>query len=136
MSNPFTAGPLKAAGYIVNSAPQQLIETCAMALQQGHSLLVFPEGTRTKNLAALQFQRGAAKIAIKAKHDLTPIVIKCQPRMLAKNVKWYKIPSTKPAFTITIGEKIAIEPFLDDNKSENIQSRNLTKHLLSYYKEE
>lgn len=136
MNNPFTSGPLKAAGYIVNSAPQQLLDSCAQTLNHGHSLLVFPEGTRTKKLDKLYFQRGAAKIAINAKHDLSPIVIKCQPRMLAKNVKWYKIPATKPEFTITIGERIKVEPFLGKNKSVNIQSRNLTNYLVNYFKEE
>lgn len=134
--NPFTSGPLKAAGYIVNSEPQQLIDACTNALNMNHNLLVFPEGTRTKKLNELYFQRGAAKIALNAQKDITPIVIKCEPRMLAKNTKWYKIPSTKPQFTIVVGEKIKIIKFLDARQSHNIQSRNLTKHLIKYFKGE
>ena len=136
MDNPFTKGPLKVAAYIVNASPEQLIESCVNALNKKHSLLMFPEGTRTKNMDELHFKRGAAKIAIKAKKDMTPIVIKCQPRMLGKEEKWYKIPDTKPHFTIEVGNKILVQEFLDINKSENIQSRNLNNHLVKYFKEE
>lgn len=136
MENLFTKGPLKVAAYIVNASPEQLIESCVDVLNKKHSLLMFPEGTRTKNMNQLHFKRGAAKIAIKAKKDMTPIVIKCQPRMLGKEAKWYKIPDTKPHFTIEVGNKILVQEFLDINKSENIQSRNLNNHLVKYFKEE
>ena len=136
MDNLFTRGPLKAASYIVNSNPDQLIESCVSALNKNHNLLMFPEGTRTKNMNELYFKRGAAKIAIKAEKDLSTIIIKCQPRMLGKDYKWYKVPDTKPHFTIEVGKKIYIQEFLNLDKSENIQSRKLNEHLIKYFKEE
>ena len=134
MESPFTRGPLKSTGYIVNSNPEQLIAACSKALSLNHNLLLFPEGTRTKNMDQLNFKRGAAKIAISAKKNILPITIKCNPRMLAKGVKWYNIPSSKPHFNIEVGEPIIVDSFLDVNKSQNIQSRNLNDHLLKYYK--
>lgn len=136
LENPFTKGPLVTAGYIVNSQPEQLINSCAQALNNNHNLLLFPEGTRTQDINKLQFMRGAAKIAIMAKKNLTPITIKCNPRMLAKGVKWYNIPSSKPHFQINVGKEIEIHQFLDPTKSENVQSRHLNKHLLNYFKGE
>ncbi len=134
--NMFTKGPLLTAGYIENNTPEQLIESCVSSLQAGRNLLIFPEGTRTKNLQSLDFKRGAAIIALRSKHNISPITIKCVPRMLAKGQKWYKIPSSKPSFSINIGDEIPIKPFIQDKQALSIQSRRLNQVLLNYYCEE
>lgn len=132
----FTKGPLLLAGYIVNDSPEQLLDTCVERLKAGRNLLIFPEGTRTRNLETLKFQRGAALIAFQAFHDITPITIECKPRMLAKNQKWYKIPRHKPHFTISVGQKILISDITDGSEPKSIGSRKINKVLLNYYKEE
>lgn len=134
--NIFTKGPLLAAGYIENNTPEQLLESCVKALQAGRNLLIFPEGTRTKNLQALHFKRGAALIGIKSEHNIVPITIKCTPRMLAKGQKWYKIPASKPHFIIKVGEELKINNYVDSQEAMSIQSRRLNSMLLNYYIEE
>lgn len=136
MNSPFTGGPLKVATYIVNSSPEQLIHSCVQALNNNHTLLMFPEGTRTKTMNELHFKRGAAKIALKANKDITPVLIECKPRMLGKNDKWYSVPRQKPHFRIKVGKKIIVSKFMDEKKSNNIQSRNLNNYLVNYFKEE
>lgn len=134
--NVFTKWPLLAAGYISNDNPEQLVESCVDALKAGRNLVVFPEGTRTKNLHKLKFKRGAALIAVKSGHNMLPITIKCTPRMLAKGQKWYKIPAAKPHFTITVGEALTFSDNLDSQMAISVQSRKVNRLLLNYYIEE
>ncbi len=134
--NVFTKGPLLAAGYIENNTPEQLLDSCVGALSAGRNLLIFPEGTRTKNLQKLKFKRGAALIALKAQHNILPITIKCTPRMLAKGQKWYRIPASKPHFTIDVGSELEVAGIVDSQEALSIQSRQLNHMLLDYYCEE
>lgn len=132
----FTKGPLLVAGYIINDSPQQLIDDCVSRLKSGRNLLIFPEGTRTRNLNRLQFKRGASLIAFDAYHDITPITIKCQPRMLAKHQKWYKIPRQKPHFTIDVREQLDISEMTGRDEPRSMGSRKINQYLLDYYKQE
>lgn len=94
--NPFTHGPVKSAGYILNLGSQAFIDACIEKFQQAKagSLIIFPEGTRTqKNQILNDFQRGAANIAVRANVPIRPIVIRCTPSTLTKNEKWYHIPN-------------------------------------------
>lgn len=134
--NFFTKGPLLTAGYIENNTAEQLLDSCVEALNAGRNLLIFPEGTRTKNLDKLNFKRGAALIGIKAAHNIVPITIKCTPRMLAKGQKWYKIPLRKPHFTIKVGDELSVNEFVDSKEALSIRSRKLNRKLLNYYNEE
>ncbi len=48
MRNPFTRGPLKAAGYIVNDdSVDDVIAAAEAAFKHGDVLIIFPEGTRS-----------------------------------------------------------------------------------------
>ena len=64
--NPFLRWPVSWAGYLPTAAGEELIEECSATLRRGHSLLVFPEGTRTVPGKPLRMQRGAAHIALAA----------------------------------------------------------------------
>ncbi|MCB1582396.1 MAG: lysophospholipid acyltransferase family protein [Marinicella sp.] len=134
--NVATKGPLLAAGYIENNSPEQLLESCVVGLKDQRNLLIFPEGTRTRNLNRLSFKRGASLIALKSGRPIVPITIKCIPRMLAKGQKWYKIPHSKPHFTIKIGDPIVFDDLLYSGEALSIQSRKLNRRLIKYYSEE
>lgn len=136
MKHPATRGPLLAAGYIVNDEPEQLLQSCQNSLRKGHNLLLFPEGTRTKRMDQLKFKRGAALVAATTQHDITPIFIRCQPRMLAKGQKWYKIPETRPHFTIKVGETIHSSTLIDSSAPQSVTSRRINEEMLSTFKKE
>ncbi len=133
--NLFTRGPIKTAGYIVNKDPEQFIIDCTDTLRQGHSLMIFPEGTRTRPNAPMTFKKGTANIALRAAAAVRPVIITCNPPMLQKGMKWYKIPQTRPHFIIRVEESFDITRYLNKEKTIGIQSRRLTQDLLHYFQQ-
>ncbi|MFN2644744.1 MAG: lysophospholipid acyltransferase family protein [Burkholderiales bacterium] len=99
-SNPFFGGVVRAAGYIRNDDPQALVPDCAACLAQGLPLIIFPEGTRTRPGTPLHFARGAAHIALATGVPILPVILGCEPRVLARGAKWYQMPAR--AFCITL----------------------------------
>lgn len=134
-NNPFTAGPVRAAGYIMNGAPEEVLQQSIDSLKGGNSLIIFPEGTRTTPGEGLKFKRGSANVALRGEVDITPVIIRCSPSTLTKSDKWYHIPSKKLHFTMIVKEKINVEQFLHE-KSANIAARSLTKKLEDYFSQE
>jgi 1-acyl-sn-glycerol-3-phosphate acyltransferase len=131
--NPFLRWPVRWAGYIPNTTPEQLVEDCAQVLRAGHSLLVFPEGTRTAPGQPLQFRRGAAQIAVAARCEVLPITITQTIPTLTKAEKWYQVPRRCSHWVVSVDEPIRIEPFLKDPPP--LAARHLTQHLLDHYAE-
>jgi 1-acyl-sn-glycerol-3-phosphate acyltransferase len=134
--NPFTRGPVRAAGYVSNDSGVGLVEDCIASLQGGGNLIIFPEGTRTPVDGSIHFKRGAANIAIRGRRKVTPIVIHCTPRMLAKGVKWWKVPASRSHFRIVVQEDIDVQPFIDQAGSDVLAARHLTDHLQNYFTRE
>ena len=48
LKNPFLGGVVRAADYLINSEAETLLPRCQQRLAQGDTILIFPEGTRTK----------------------------------------------------------------------------------------
>ncbi len=132
-SNPFTRGVVRAAGYIVNNQGAGLIADCVDTLQQGCNLIIFPEGTRSPQNGQLVFKRGAANIAVRARRDLTPVVIRCQPRTLGKGAKWWHIPVSIARFRIEVCDDIPVGPFIEGAVSEVKAVRELSAFLQAYF---
>ena len=102
--NPFLRWPVAWAGYLPNSEGEALIEECSATLRRGHSLLVFPEGTRTVPGKPLHMQRGAAHIALAAGCDILPVTIACDPPTLFKGNPWYRVPSRRFHLHVVVGD--------------------------------
>ena len=87
-------------------------------LNKGHSILIFPEGTRK----SASVKSGVGKFAMQLKKDILPIYIKNSPF-------FWKCFLRKEKLKIVIGEKIKAESFsnLDETK-ENY--RSLAEHVL------
>lgn len=128
--HPFMAGIASLAGYLPNSLHgQDLIDQAVAALHRGHILVIFPEGTRTVNLDQLVFQRGAANIALQAHCPVQPVLIHCNPAILRKNEKWYKVPLRRPVFRVLALDPVAIEHCIDLSQPPSLQARELTRLL-------
>ncbi|WP_374675215.1 lysophospholipid acyltransferase family protein [Ideonella sp.] len=131
--NPFTRGPVRAAGFVCNDSGPAMVEDCVGTLQRGHNLIVFPEGTRTPRTGARPLQRGAANIAVRGRWAVTPVRICAQPLTLAKGDRWYRVPPRRMHMRLEVGPDIPVAPFLADGCSDAVAARRLTDHLTDYF---
>lgn len=75
---------MRAADYLINSEAETLLPRCQQRLAQGDTILIFPEGTRTKPGEKMTLQRGAANIAVRCASDLRIVTIGCSEHLLDK----------------------------------------------------
>ncbi len=135
--NPFMQATVRAAAYVRNDDyGVQLIEDCVAAVRRGSNLIIFPEGTRTPARGAVALKRGAANIAVRARCNVTPVLIRCAPPMLVKGEKWWRLPSRPSHFRIEVQEDIDIHPFIAEAGNQSLAARHLTDYLKNYFTRE
>jgi 1-acyl-sn-glycerol-3-phosphate acyltransferase len=134
--NPMLQGVVRATGYIRNSDdPEKLLQQCRETLAAGHSIVVFPEGTRTRPGRPLQFQRGAAHIAVRCGVDIVPVSIRCEPPMLRKGERWYQIPPRRAQIDVQAFAPIRVAAVAGAGAPPPLATRRLNRHLENYYRE-
>ncbi|MBL5840440.1 lysophospholipid acyltransferase family protein [Enterobacter asburiae] len=130
LRNPFVSGVIRAADYLINSEAEPLLAASQQRLAQGDTLLIFPEGTRTRFGEAISLQRGAANIAVRCNSDLRVVLIHCSEHLLDKKSRWYDVPPEKPVFTVDVRDRVNIDEFYDANEQEPaLAARQLNRHL-------
>lgn len=134
--NPFYWSIVRSAGYLRNSTPESLVESCAKALTAGESLVLFPEGTRTVPGQPPRFQRGAAHVALKANATVMPVFITCTPSTLAKGDPWWLAPKQPFTFQVAVQEAVPITFFVPDPDNSAIGARRFTDALQQYFSRE
>lgn len=134
--NRFLGGVMRWAGYIRNDLePEALLAACKQAMLEGKSLIIFPEGTRSRPGAALQFRRGFANIALLAQAEIQLVTIDCRPIMLSKGDPWWKIPPKRSFFRVRVGERLdAVNPLGYQYRS--LAARQLVRQLQAYFAEQ
>lgn len=134
-NNIFLRGVVSNTGYISNADPVGLLVDCEASLKAGNNLIIFPQGTRTKSEENLQFQRGAANIAIRCQAKVTSVMLKVTPSTLTKNVPWYRIPKTKAHFSAIVVENSPNLP--ENNVSQTSKDvRQYNRDLENFFREE
>ena len=136
MKNPMMGFTVRAADYISNREPEDLLETCAAYLEDGKSLLLFPEGTRTRHDEPLVFKPGAATVAARSGADILPIAIECEPLVLSKQMPWHSVPRRKPMYTIRIMPPRAIRDMVASDGDERHYRHDLNDALLNLIRSE
>jgi len=131
--NPFLRWPVSWAGYLPNIEGEALIEECSATLRRGHSLLVFPEGSRTVPGKAMHMQRGAAHIALAADTEVLPVTIACDPPTLFKGNPWYRVPARRFHLHVVVGAPVAARQFLRDGDGPSLAARRLTQWMLTQF---
>lgn len=63
----------------------KIINQAAGYLKQGYSMVIFPEGTRSKNAALGEFKPGSLKLAFKAGVPIVPIAIQGSYKIMEQN---------------------------------------------------
>lgn len=132
--NPLLKGVVRATGYINNSAgPEQLLSQCSDTLRAGYSIIVFPEGTRTRPGQPLTFQRGASHIAVRCATNIVPVAISCEPAMLRKGERWYQIPPRRAHIRVSALDMLSVPDIVGDCAEPALATRRLNRHLQNYY---
>jgi 1-acyl-sn-glycerol-3-phosphate acyltransferase len=127
--NIFLKRVINKAAYIPNTQSFASLAIIKKTLKKGDNILMFPEGTRTVLNQPLVLKGGAAQIAVRTQAPIRLIHISCIPPILTKQQKWYKIPSIKPQFTLTVGERLEPEGFFKETQQPSVAVRQLTQYL-------
>lgn len=101
------------------------IEEAASRIKGGTSVLIFPEGTRSKTAELLPFKRGGFLLAVKSGVPIIPVGIKGTNAIMRKGGALIK-PSD---VTISIGEPIKTEGA--DEKELRTETRAVIERLLA-----
>ncbi len=98
--------------FLVNDDPIRVMDEAKVRLAEGVNLVVFPQGTRTPSELASKrpLRRGAAQIALHAGAPILPIVISCDPPVLAKGQPWYDLGERTIVWTLQVREMIPAPP--------------------------
>jgi 1-acyl-sn-glycerol-3-phosphate acyltransferase len=129
-SSPFFGGVVRAAGYIRNDEPEKLLRECAAKLAEGLPLIIFPEGTRTAPGTALHFVRGAAHIALNTGAPILPVVLRCEPRVLARGGKWYQMPARRFRIGVDVRPRTSAAALVAEHRPG---PRSLTQALERFF---
>jgi len=96
--NPLIGPLLYLCGHIKGSkvelgAPSDVVAQAASRLEQGHRVLMFPEGSRSPEVGLRRFHGGAFSAAAQACVPIVPGVIRAHPPGLKRGQPWYDIPA-------------------------------------------
>ena len=97
--NPFTRGPVRAAGYVCNDDGAGLVEDCIAAVRRGGNLIIFPEGTRS---------RRDARRKTHAKHGVLPAPLGLAVLQLAAVTKRRGLRCSSSAVAGVVGSWAAV----------------------------
>jgi len=132
--NPFMRGVVAPARYISGGSPGKMLSSCVACLRSGGSLLLFPEGTRSVYGQPLAFKLGASSIATRSGVKLLPVIIQCsQPKYLAKNEPWYKVPPNKPFISVQIQQPVAVDTLIPAGLNSRESTRALNEALMRLF---
>ncbi len=108
LRNPFLGGGARLAGYIANDSALQMLRESSKQLLAGEMLLVFPEGTRTKNQAQWlnPFQGAITLMAKNAKVPIVPVYIRSDNRLFEKGSSLFKKPKFPLRLSFEVGEAV------------------------------
>ncbi|WP_158972316.1 1-acyl-sn-glycerol-3-phosphate acyltransferase [Paraglaciecola sp. L3A3] len=134
LENVFTRGVIRNTGYISNADPEELIKDCKASLQQGSTLIIFPEGTRTKPDTELKFRRGAANIALRSATNFQRVLIQVTPPALTKGWPWYKVPKRKIHMQLVALEEFDVSSYDANTASKSV--RQLTRDIELLYQKD
>jgi len=101
------------AGYVPNDGGHEVIRLAAAKVAAGHTLVIFPEGTRTAPGQSLStFKPGFVLIARRAGVPIQLVCITCTRPVLAKGRAWWKLPPLPARQDLTLGPLIQVDPGL------------------------
>lgn len=94
-NNAVLADFVRVAGYIEGmdgsrAASKRIVDECCRRLGEGHQVVFFPEGTRSKSSTSVsRFRSTGFHAAIRSNVVVQPVAIYCAPLFLGKNQPWH-----------------------------------------------
>lgn len=105
LSNLVLCGTARLAGYVDNHSAKQMVKTCAARIQEGETLVIFPEGTRTVRPAVNSFKMGFALVAQFAQAPIQTVFIETSSPYLGKHWPFLKPPPLFPLrYSLKLGQ--------------------------------
>ncbi len=108
LRNPLTAGGARMSRFIPNEPPQEMIKSCSKALSEGESLLLIPEGTRTRKKETVinEFRGGIAIMARHSRAPVYPVIVETDGDYGCKGWPLWLPPRHTVHIRMTVGEPI------------------------------
>ena len=127
-NSPFFGKAVKLAGfYPVSSGIENGVSHLQKKVDQGYSLMAFPEGTRSYTHKMKRFHKGAFYLAHQFKLDIVPVIIHGNSEILPKGNFVIK----RGHLSVKILKRIPFE-----NKAFGTTDRNRTKNISTHFKSE
>jgi 1-acyl-sn-glycerol-3-phosphate acyltransferase len=132
---PFFGWTMKRAGYISldRKNPREAlkaIDEAARKIKEGMNIIIFPEGTRSKDGSLLPFKKGGFSLALRARVPIVPVGILGTSRLQPKGSF---IPKEKGIIYIRIGEPMHIEEESRSAKTKiMLEVRRHIERLMAY----
>ena len=123
--NPFYGAIIRYADFFPVSDTEEMSRRIKAKIEQGYSVMIFPEGTRSEDCKIKRFHRGAFFLAEQLNLDIIPVMIEGFGKVLPKS-SWHLHPGE---MKMTVYQRIRREEITDGY-------RVLTKKMHNFYQEE
>jgi len=122
---PFVGWNMRLNRYIAvdrtnRSSYAKMFKNCERNLAMGNSIMIFPEGTRSKDGSLLPFKDGAFRMALNSKVDIVPIIMDGSANTLPKNGVIFK---SKEIIRLKILKPVAY------NAVENLTAKEVAQQV-------
>lgn len=118
VDNVFLGGGARLARYIRNDSVHGMIRRAIEDIQQGHCLLLFPEGTRSSTQPIGRFTRTAAVVARRAEVPIQTVFIEVDADYLSKGSSIFSKPAMPITYRVRLGRRFEVGPdeqeFIDE----------------------
>ncbi len=134
--NPCFWGIVRAAEYVSNADPVELVEAGSRQIEAGYSMIVFPEGTRSPSRDRLhRFSRGFAHIALKNGTPIVPVLIDCDPPVFTKRLRWYHVPTQPFHMRIVVLDALVPDRWVQADTPPALAARAVTHGIETHIKQ-
>ncbi|MCB9726982.1 MAG: 1-acyl-sn-glycerol-3-phosphate acyltransferase [Deltaproteobacteria bacterium] len=94
----------------------RVVEAGVARLNDGFRLMMFPEGSRSPPGDLRPFRRSAFEIACRARVPVVPVVIRCRPVWISKEVPLLRPPAQRPVLTLDVLDPVDPADFGYDSR--------------------